>query len=75
MMRLESRLDSWKSIHEDTANAVEDFSPHGQKVTPLELLQGVKEHELTHRQQLFVYLRLKGIVPPTTGRRQAKANG
>ena len=46
----------------------------GQKVTRLEMLQMTKEHELTHRQQLFVYLRLKGIVPPTTRRRQAKAN-
>jgi uncharacterized damage-inducible protein DinB len=46
----------------------------GQKVTRLEMLQGLKEHELTHRSQLFMYLRLKGIVPPTTRRRQAKAN-
>jgi uncharacterized damage-inducible protein DinB len=46
----------------------------GQRVTRLEMLQGVKEHELTHRQQLFMYLRLNGIVPPTTRRRQAKAN-
>ena len=46
----------------------------GQKVTRLEMLQALKEHELTHRQQLFTYLRLKGIVPATTRRRQAKAN-
>jgi uncharacterized damage-inducible protein DinB len=46
----------------------------GQRVTRLEMLQGIKEHELTHRSQLFMYLRLKGIVPPTTRRRQAKAN-
>jgi uncharacterized damage-inducible protein DinB len=46
----------------------------GQRVTRLEMLQGVKEHELTHRQQLFMYLRLEGIVPPTTRRRQAKAS-
>src|SRR5579883_47315 len=46
----------------------------GQRVTRLEMLQMIKEHELTHRQQLFVYLRLKGIVPPTTRRRLAKAN-
>lgn len=45
----------------------------GQRVTRLEMLQFIKEHELTHRQQLFVYLRLKGIVPPTTRRRMAKA--
>lgn len=46
----------------------------GQRVTRLEMLQGIKEHELTHRQQLFMYLRLKGIVPATTRRRQARAN-
>ena len=45
-----------------------------ERVTRLEMLQQVKEHELTHRAQLFMYLRLKGIVPPTTRRRQAKAN-
>jgi uncharacterized damage-inducible protein DinB len=44
----------------------------GQQVTRLEMVQFVKEHELTHRQQLFTYLRLKGIVPSTTRRRQAK---
>ncbi len=43
----------------------------GMKVTRLEMLQFVKEHELTHRSQLFVYLRLKGIVPCTTRRRLA----
>jgi uncharacterized damage-inducible protein DinB len=45
----------------------------GQRVTRLEMLQMIKEHELTHRSQLFMYLRLKGIVPPTTRRRMAKA--
>ena len=44
----------------------------GQRVTRLEMLQFVKEHELTHRAQLFLYLRLKGVVPVTTRRRQAK---
>jgi uncharacterized damage-inducible protein DinB len=44
----------------------------GQRVTRLEMLQFIKEHELTHRSQMFVYLRLKGIVPGTTRRRQAK---
>jgi len=43
----------------------------GQQVTRLEMIQTVKEHELTHRAQLFLYLRLKGIVPATTRRRQA----
>ena len=168
MVRLETILDSWKSVREDTANAVEDFSVHdlhykpsadlmsfgeiaqhilqashaltgmlldgvdnmatpqfrelinkyvaqlpttedaatlarelrsrlnkradelaaqptsfyaseitrfdGQRVTRMEMLQMAKEHELTHRAQLFMYLRLKGIVPPTTRRRQAKAS-
>ncbi len=41
-------------------------------VTRLEMLQWVKEHELTHRQQLFTYLRMKGIVPATTRRRLAR---
>jgi uncharacterized damage-inducible protein DinB len=44
----------------------------GQQVTRLEMVQTVKEHELTHRAQLFMYLRLKGIVPATTRRRMAK---
>jgi uncharacterized damage-inducible protein DinB len=44
----------------------------GQKVTRLEMLQFIKEHVLTHRSQMFMYLRLKGIVPATTRRRLAK---
>ncbi len=44
----------------------------GQQVTRLEMLQFIKEHELTHRAQLFLYLRMKGVVPVTTRRRQAK---
>jgi uncharacterized damage-inducible protein DinB len=47
----------------------------GQKVTRLEMVQTIKEHELTHRSQLFMYLRLKGIVPATTRRRLAKQAG
>src|SRR5262245_318983 len=43
----------------------------GQRVTRLEMMQFVKEHELTHRSQMFLYLRLKGIVPVTTRRRLA----
>lgn len=43
----------------------------GQKSTRLEMLQLLKEHELTHRAQLFMYLRMKNIVPATTRRRQA----
>ena len=43
----------------------------GAEVTRLEMLQFVKEHELTHRAQMFLCLRLKGIVPPTTRRKLA----
>lgn len=45
----------------------------GQRVTRLEMLQMIKEHELTHRSQMFLYLRLKGLVPATTRRRMSKA--
>jgi uncharacterized damage-inducible protein DinB len=48
----------------------------GVKATRMEMLQMIKEHELTHRAQLFMFLRMKNIVPPTTRRRlaqQAKA--
>jgi uncharacterized damage-inducible protein DinB len=44
----------------------------GIMVTRLEMLLFVKDHELTHRQQLFTYLRMKGIVPATTRRRLAR---
>jgi uncharacterized damage-inducible protein DinB len=47
----------------------------GQTLTRLEMLQFVKEHELTHRAQLFVSMRIKGIVPATTRRRLAKQAG
>jgi len=44
----------------------------GQRVTRLETLQFTKEHELTHRAQMFMCLRMKNIVPATTRRRMAK---
>lgn len=44
----------------------------GLKITRLEMMQFVKEHELTHRSQIFMYLRMNGVVPPTTRRRLAK---
>jgi uncharacterized damage-inducible protein DinB len=47
----------------------------GVEVTRIEMIQQIKEHELTHRQQLFMYLRLKGLVPATTRRRLAKTAG
>jgi len=47
----------------------------GQKLTRLEMLQFIKEHELTHRAHLFLCLRMKGIVPATTRRRMAQQAG
>jgi len=47
----------------------------GQKVTRLEMLQTIKEHELTHRAHLFLCLRMKGLVPATTRRRLAAQAG
>jgi uncharacterized damage-inducible protein DinB len=47
----------------------------GQMVTRLEMLQTIKEHELTHRAHLFLCLRLKGMVPATTRRRMAQQAG
>jgi len=44
----------------------------GARVTRMEMLGFVKEHELTHRAQLFLYSRMNGIVPVTTRRRLAK---
>ena len=41
----------------------------GARLTRLEMLQFVIEHEVAHRMQLFVYLRMNGVVPPTTKRR------
>jgi uncharacterized damage-inducible protein DinB len=45
----------------------------GARLSRLEMLQFVKEHELTHRSQLFMLMRLRGLVPPTTKRRLAAA--
>ena len=45
----------------------------GQRLTRLETLQLIKEHELSHRAQLFLCLRIKGMVPATTRRRMAQA--
>ncbi|MBK5291944.1 MAG: DinB family protein [Acidobacteriia bacterium] len=44
----------------------------GQPITRLEMLLFTNEHELTHRSQMFTYLRLQGVVPPTTRRKMAK---
>lgn len=43
----------------------------GVELTRMEMLQFVKEHELAHRMQMFMYLRMNGVVPPTTRRKMA----
>jgi uncharacterized damage-inducible protein DinB len=46
----------------------------GSDKTAGELLQMLKEHEIGHCNQLYLYLRSKGILPPTTRKRaEAKA--
>ena len=47
----------------------------GEQLTRLELVQYIKEHEIAHRAQLFMCLRLRGIVPSTTRRRLARQVG
>lgn len=70
---IESMRDRSAAFHEQPgpfwAQEITKFD--GTRVTRLEMLQALKEHELTHRSQLFMFLRLKGIVPPTTRRREA----
>ena len=61
------------SARDDAFFAEEITRFDGMRLTRLEMLQTVKEHELTHRSQLFMYLRLKGVVPPTTRRREQAA--
>ena len=51
------------------AGTVDKFD--GTHPTRMELLLFIREHELTHRAQLFVYLRMNGVIPPTTRRRLA----
>jgi uncharacterized damage-inducible protein DinB len=45
----------------------------GVKLTRMEMVLFIMDHELTHRTQMFMCLRLKGIVPSTTRRRLARA--
>ena len=40
--------------------------------TRIEMIMGVKEHEMHHRGQLMLVLRLLGQVPPLTRQRQAQ---
>jgi uncharacterized damage-inducible protein DinB len=72
---LRSSLDQW--IPQLAARPDSFYSElvtrmDGSAVTRMEMLQFTREHELTHRSQLFLYLRLKGVVPPTTRRRMAR---
>ncbi len=67
-------------IRELSAQSPEFFSRivtrfDGQHLTRLEMVQTIKEHEITHRAQLFMCLRLNGIVPSTTRRRLARQAG
>jgi uncharacterized damage-inducible protein DinB len=62
-----------ESLTDDTLAEQVTFPP---PVVPsskprLEMLLGVKEHEMHHRAQLMVYQRMLGIVPHLTRRRQA----
>jgi uncharacterized damage-inducible protein DinB len=41
----------------------------GSDKTAGELLQMAKEHEIAHCNQIYIYLRSKGILPPTTRKR------
>ena len=43
----------------------------GSQKTAGELLQMLKEHEIGHCNQLYIYLRAKGILPPPTRKRAA----
>ena len=61
------------TVQPDEFFATEITRFDGVRLTRLEMLQFVKEHELTHRSQLFMLLRIKGVVPPTTKRRLAAA--
>jgi uncharacterized damage-inducible protein DinB len=72
--RLRSAMD--ERVKELLAQSGEFFSHiitrfDRQRVTRLEMAQMVKEHEMTHRAQLFLYLRLNGVVPSTTRQRLA----
>ncbi len=72
---LRSRLD--ERLAELAAQPPEFFSRmmtrfDGARLTNLEMVEAIKDHELTHRSQMFVYLRLKGVVPATTRRRMAR---
>ena len=38
----------------------------------MDILRGMKEHEIAHLNQMFLYLRAKGITPHSTRQRQAQ---
>jgi uncharacterized damage-inducible protein DinB len=67
--RLDERLEQLRAQPpEFLAQIVTRFD--GAQVTRLEFVQMMKEHELTHRSQMFVAARVAGVVPVTTRRRQ-----
>jgi len=72
---LRSSLDQWiprLAARPDSFYSELVTRMDGSAVTRMEMLQFTREHELTHRSQMFLYLRLKGVVPPTTRRRMAR---
>ena len=68
-----SQRDAFASMA-DSAWGEMRKSYDGSDKTAGELFQSLKEHEISHLNQLYIYLRAKGVLPPTTRKRQeAKA--
>ena len=68
-------FESWLSSLGDDFLAEPVGMPPGAEPatkTRIELIMGVKEHEMHHRGQLMLVLRLLGQVPPLTRQRQAQ---
>ena len=68
-------FESWLSSLGDDVLAEPVGMPPGAEPatkTRIELIMGVKEHEMHHRGQLMLVLRLLGQVPPLTRQRQAQ---
>ena len=68
-------FESWLSSLGDDFLAEPVGMPPGAEPatkTRIEMIMGVKEHEMHHRGQLMLVLRLLGQVPPLTRQRQAQ---
>ena len=68
-------FESWLSSLGDDILAEPVGMPPGAEPatkTRIEMIMGVKEHEMHHRGQLMLVLRLLGQVPPLTRQRQAQ---